>query len=110
MNSSKLKYSGGCNMKRIENSNIRCGKNINEVFKQALEKEAISKRSDYLTYINYVEKTAKGLLYNIKTKRSNLIKVSACLIGYAQDQYPDNTIVMDLACDIVNEMAKQLDR
>ncbi len=96
-------------MKTLSNSNIRCGKNINEVFKQALEKEVINKRSDYLVYMNYVERIAKGLLKNIKTKRSNLIKASACLVGYAQDQYPDNTIVMDLACDIVNEMAKQLD-
>ena len=91
-------------------SNINCGKHIGKVFKQALEVEGINKREDYLVYTNHIERTAKGLLKNIKTKRANLIKVGACIVGYAQYNYPDNTLVMDLACDLVNEMAKQVGR
>jgi effector-binding domain-containing protein len=64
------------------------------------------------SYNRYVLGVAKLLTKRIRTNPSELVKVSACLVGYAYDNYGElngSFRELDLALDVIKSMSEILE-
>ena len=88
---------------------LRSNKAIAPIFKSAESCGILN--SSFLrsgdAYQSFLKNKASCLLKNNKTKKDQLIKISASLIGYAYDQCGCLGSV-DFAIDLVKEISKQL--
>ncbi len=92
---------------------INSGFSVAAIFNDAQDKNRLY-RSTFLSntndnqYLKDLQIYTDQILKNRKTKKDQLVKISACLIGYVYDQLCGNTDALDFACDLVNVLSVKL--